>query len=204
MTAILCTFKMRHTYPLHREATVKIAEEKNIRHPMDNSTQTPIVMTTDFLVSVRRGNQVMHLARTVKAAEELNVSRTIEKFEIERAFWESQSVDWGIVTDNEIHKVFCRNVAYVHAHRFVDEETHRFALELYAMLAGAPGKTISEVFEQFEMVHFLEKGGALTCFKHLLASKQIVIDMNTAFSKRMKGAELEFHNEIKTQKRWGT
>ncbi|ARU60396.1 hypothetical protein CBW65_04425 [Tumebacillus avium] len=40
--------------------------------------------------------QVVHLARTVKASEELNVSRTIEKFEIERAFWVSQSVDWEL------------------------------------------------------------------------------------------------------------
>jgi hypothetical protein len=39
---------IREQYPLNREVTLSIADELQIRHPKDNVTQTPIVMTTDF------------------------------------------------------------------------------------------------------------------------------------------------------------
>jgi hypothetical protein len=77
---------IREQFPLHRELTVQIAEEKGIRHSVDSETQTPLVMTTDFVVTVRSGNEVVLLARTIKPSEQLNTPRTIEKFENEREY----------------------------------------------------------------------------------------------------------------------
>ena len=43
---------IREQYPLiDRETAMKIANEKNIRYPIDYKTRTPVVMTTDFLVT---------------------------------------------------------------------------------------------------------------------------------------------------------
>lgn len=46
-------------------------------------------MTTDFLE-----NEIIYKARTIKMQQEFNKSTVIEKFEIERVYWEEQGVDW--------------------------------------------------------------------------------------------------------------
>ncbi|ASS73972.1 hypothetical protein CIG75_02565 [Tumebacillus algifaecis] len=45
---------------------------------MDNATQTPIVRTTDFFVTVRRDKEVKYIARTVKRSEEFEQKCLIE------------------------------------------------------------------------------------------------------------------------------
>ncbi|MEF0144927.1 TnsA endonuclease N-terminal domain-containing protein [Pseudomonas guariconensis] len=60
----------------------------------------PLVMTTDFLLTVRQPNgNFKSVARTIKYQQDLNSLRTLEKLEIERRFWMSQGVDWAIVTE---------------------------------------------------------------------------------------------------------
>ena len=43
-------------------------------------------------------------ARTIKRKEDILDSRVLEKFEIERRYWEKQDISWGIVTEEEIDK----------------------------------------------------------------------------------------------------
>lgn len=43
---------IREQFPINREITTKIAEDLNITHPLDPTTQTPIVMTTDFFITL--------------------------------------------------------------------------------------------------------------------------------------------------------
>lgn len=40
--------------------------------------------------------------------------QVIEKFEIERVYWERRQIDWGIVTELEIYKGMARNISYIH------------------------------------------------------------------------------------------
>ncbi|OAH57955.1 transposase [Domibacillus aminovorans] len=63
---------IREQFPLDQEKTIQIAEDKQINHSVDPTTRTPIVMTTDFLMTVRRDNEIKYLARTVKPSGELN------------------------------------------------------------------------------------------------------------------------------------
>ena len=101
---------IREQYPLDREKTVQIAEKKQINHPVDSTTRTPIVCTTDFLVTIRKGKEILHIARTIKPHEKLNDKRVIEKFEIERQYWADSNVDWGIVTELDLPKETCKNI----------------------------------------------------------------------------------------------
>lgn len=77
---------IREQFPINRETTTKIAEHMNIKHPLDSSTQTPIVMTTDSFNTLRHDTKISYIARTIKPEKELNNNRVIEKFEIERAY----------------------------------------------------------------------------------------------------------------------
>ncbi|MFD2170074.1 TnsA endonuclease N-terminal domain-containing protein [Tumebacillus lipolyticus] len=195
---------IREQYPLDRERTLQIAEELGYRHPMDIATQTPIVMTTDFLVTVRREKEVMYIARTVKRSEELENKRTIEKFEIEREYWTQKNVHWQIVTEKEIPREVCRNLQFVHGYLMVDEETRQVSMELLQYLIVSEEESLSEAFRQFEHRNFLDPGGALLCFKHLIAAKYVSFDMTRSFSKRMKLEEIKLSYNNEEMRRWAT
>ncbi|WP_343030041.1 TnsA endonuclease C-terminal domain-containing protein [Alkalibaculum sporogenes] len=46
--------------------------------------------------------------------DELLKERVLEKFEIEREYWQRRDIDWGIVTEEEIPKTMARNISYIH------------------------------------------------------------------------------------------
>ena len=98
------------------EETIIIANELGIKHPTDLKSGELIVMTTDFLVTTKNNTEVKKFARTLKYKDELMDKRVLEKFEIERVFWERQEVDWGIVTELEVPKDRAHNIAFIHGY----------------------------------------------------------------------------------------
>ena len=78
------------------EETIVIADELGLKHPTDPKTNEPVVMTTDFLLTVEKGNGLVELARTIKMKDELLKQRVIEKFEIERVYYERRQIDWAL------------------------------------------------------------------------------------------------------------
>ncbi len=110
---------IREQYPLlPLEETKEIAHQLNIRHPANPRTKDPIVMTTDFVVTVGQSIGITEQARTVKPKEKLSSVRVLEKLEIERRYWQRRGISWGIVTESEISKVFADNVAWIHPFRY--------------------------------------------------------------------------------------
>jgi hypothetical protein len=62
---------IREQYPLLPLSETKlIAKHCGISHPTSPKTSQPIVMTTDFLITVRQGMGVAEVARTVKPQAE--------------------------------------------------------------------------------------------------------------------------------------
>lgn len=105
---------IREQFPLlPLEETIVIADELGIKHPVDPKTNEPIVMTTDFLLTVDKGEGIVEVARTVKMKDELYKKRVLEKFDIENVYWKRRNVDWGIVTEFQIPKIFARNISYI-------------------------------------------------------------------------------------------
>jgi len=108
-------FDIREQYPLlPLEETLAIAEQCGIRHPTDPKTQEPVVMTTDFFITVPQSIEVIEQARTLKTAKDLQSQRTLEKLEIERRYWHNRNIDWGIVTEQEIPQALTKNVDWLH------------------------------------------------------------------------------------------
>src|SRR5699024_12625191 len=95
-----------------QEGTVVIAEELGIKHPAEPKAGDPIVMSTDFLLTVDKGQGVFEVAHTIKMKDKLLEERVLEKFEIERVYWERRGISWGIVTEEEIDKTVARNISY--------------------------------------------------------------------------------------------
>ncbi|WP_240378029.1 TnsA endonuclease N-terminal domain-containing protein [Bacillus piscicola] len=178
---------IREQYPLLPiEETLLIADELGIKHPIEPKTQEHIVMTTDFVVTTK-GQENTDVARTIKYKKDLADERVLEKFEIERVYWERKGINWGIVTENEISKTMTTNIAFIHGYadlRYIDgfQEIGQSELDDYSVYLI--GKLLSKEFSVKEVARQLEKnyglsvGSGITLFKHLVITKTIEIDLS--------------------------
>ncbi len=87
---------IREQFPLHLQQTELIAQELGIKHPTNPKTQELNTMTSDFCITLKNGNNII---RTIKPKEKLRNKRTIEKFEIERVYWERHYVDCNYIKE---------------------------------------------------------------------------------------------------------
>lgn len=193
---------IREQYPLDREKTVQIADQLQIMHPKDSSTQTPIVSTTDFLITIRRDKKMLHFARTIKPCEELNDKRVIAKLEIERQYWTSAGVDWGIVTERDLPKEICRNIGWIHSSYFIDEgEEIDLAIILYDYIHGKD-TLLLDALKSFDELYACEQGTALSLFRYLVAHKYIGIAMDKPLDLRLPVSQLRMLLSSKERKGW--
>lgn len=176
---------IREQFPLDRAVTQRIAEQMGVRHPQDRESQTPLVMTTDFLVDTIQDGRVVLLARAVKPSAELGKPRVIEKLEIERRYWAEQGVEWGIVTERDLPKTIVSNIAWIHGGAFIDDLTQicdgyvadKAALILREVPAY-PGLTLHPFCETMDLRLGMEPGTGLRLVRHLLATKALVCDLS--------------------------
>lgn len=112
---------IREQYPLDRELTLKIAEDLDLKHLIDSKTNTPLVMTTDCFLTMREGSSIIYKVRTMKFEKDLNDKRIIEKFEIEKCYWERQGIEWAIVTKKELPVTFISNLKFLRDVYFIDD-----------------------------------------------------------------------------------
>ncbi|MDR3579208.1 MAG: TnsA endonuclease N-terminal domain-containing protein [Oryzomonas sp.] len=177
---------IREQFPLPLDATQKIAERLSIWHHQDPKNKEPCDVTTDFLIDVEIDGNHHLIARTVKPSSDLNNSRIIEKFEIERTYWHEQGVDWGIVTEREIPKALARNVEWVHSALDPAEAPGIksgyipfIESALFEELANNPSASVAQVGMEIDSRLGLRGGTALWVVKHLIASRQWEVDMMT-------------------------
>jgi hypothetical protein len=175
---------IREQYPLiDYEETVSIADSLGIKHPRDDVSGAPYVMSTDFLITVMVNGKERYLARTIKPAEYLEDSRIIEKFEIERRYWENRNIDWAIVTESDISKQFARNVEWVHSaykledsYELTEKQIEGIASTIKEMILNSE-LSITEITDYIDSEMNFDEGTGLYIIRHLIAHKIIKIDM---------------------------
>ncbi len=129
---------IREQYPLLQlEETLDIAKQCGFNHPavpnkQDPKTLDPVVMTTDFLITLMIDGKRIERARTVKYADDLQSPRVLQKLEIERRYWEARHISWGIVTEHEIPTVLADNVEILYPYRYLDKDSRYSQRELYS------------------------------------------------------------------------
>lgn len=175
---------IREQFPLDLDETLAIAKRLGIRHPTDPKTKEPIVMTTDFLITIGNTTHSVMVARTIKYGNKLTSRRVMEKFEIERVYWTSRSVDWAIVTEREISREFAANVQWVHFHRDlatlapITEATVR-EVETYLAPKLVSQKTpLRCLTDECDRALALKSGTSLAVVRHLIANRRLETDMN--------------------------
>jgi DNA polymerase III alpha subunit len=167
--------------PLNR--TEEIAEQLGIKHAhIDN---LPVVMTTDFVITLKTPNGLVDVVRTVKPANKLD-NRTLELFEIERRFFTEQGIDWEIITESKLPKTLIKNVEWMCEARYldtrsgIDEELVDLIMKpLFLNISKDEGDTsISKICLRSDKEFGLESGSCMFILQYLLANKKWNTDMN--------------------------
>lgn len=176
---------IREQYPLlDIDRATSIAEELDIDYPTDKKSGTPFILTTDFFITVNMDGKEKHIARTIKPSEELNKSRVIEKYEIERKYWRSFDIDWGIVTEKDIPVEFSKNIEWVHSCLTLEDnldlqKKDAFNLaEILKVKLHEVDIPIRELTTLMDKELKLTMGTSLFLFKYLIAKKDIKLDLN--------------------------
>lgn len=178
---------VKEQYPLlPQEETLIIAKELGIEHPKVPGTGDYIVMTTDFLISLQQNEQLIDVARTIKSKHDLLNKRIIEKFEIERIYWNRKGVSWSIVTEADINKTIAENIMFFNSYYDIElldsftsidsTEITDLILEYIKRIIGST-QTIRSISSLFDKEMSLLGGTGISIFKHLLARKIIKIDL---------------------------
>lgn len=185
-------FDIREQYPLLPiEDTISIAKDFGIKHPaLKNKEGDEVVMTTDFVLTVQNGNLVEDIIRTIKPNTDLS-DRTIDKFRIEKEFFNSKGYDWGVVTMDKINIVKARNIYYIYNSYFWDErydltdyQLSKYIYEFSNMLLKNNYEVLYTIEEFTKFKKWIE-GEGLVFFKYLLAHKIIETNLDKP---------LTFHN----------
>lgn len=184
---------IQEQFPLHPiESTLSIANQLGIRHPIDFIKKTPVVMTTDFRISVPCPIGKKIIARTVKPAAKLLEKRVIEKLEIERRYWESHKIDWGIVTERQINPVLVGNLLWAYKFKpfsslnpLSEEMAYRISNVLTENLLQKEDALSSIALECDDLLG-LNSGTSLSVARHLIASRQWQVDMMKIIDPREK------------------
>jgi hypothetical protein len=174
------------------EETLAIASSCGIRHPVDPKTRQPIVMTTDFVVTVRHGDTDIDQPRTVKYRDDLFSPRALEKLEIERRYWEARGKKLKIVTEYSIPRVLAQNVQWLHPYRHFQDFTDLpdLILSLVASIVMNTLQTrnapLSDITNSLDDELGVEGGTCLAITRHLLANRVLRVDMLKPINPRVR------------------
>ena len=175
---------IREQYRLDVEETLAIAAALGIRHPVNRKTRRPQPLTTDFVVTTRTAKGPTDQARTVKYVKHLSSKRVMEKFEIERVYWERRNIDWGIVTEREIDSTLAANIEKVFFYRdaaklspLSGETINRIEAELTSRVIREI-HPLGDIARTCEQLLGLPTGTSSKVILHLLANRRWVVDMS--------------------------
>jgi len=191
---LVCEFSeevvdIREQFPLLPvESTLAIAKAIGVRYPRYKTTAIPLVMTTDFLLTVKQPNgDFKSVARTIKYQQDLDGKdsvRTLEKLEIERRFWMSQNVDWTIVTEEFFTPDLIKNLGLLRRYAqipraLMDASLHSQFIEALEACKAYPWST-SECLRKIAARLSIPYAESRDIFFNLIWRKIIRIDLSIA------------------------
>ncbi len=177
---------IREQFPLlPLESTILIADNCGMRHSsINNKVGNEIVMTTDFVITVKAGKIVKDIVRTIKFENDLT-KRNIDKFRIGKEYFRQKGIyDWGIITEYDINIKKARNLYYIYDSYFWDKQIQISQMDInditYDFLSILVKKNFNvvETIEKFSDYMDWSKGEGLLFLKYLIAHKKVHVDLN--------------------------
>ncbi|HEY5563625.1 MAG TPA: TnsA endonuclease N-terminal domain-containing protein [Clostridiaceae bacterium] len=177
--------EIREQFPLDLIDTVLIANDLGFRHPPINSKiGNEVVMTTDFVITIRCNNRLKDIVRTVKSSSDLKKRRVLEKLSIEKEYFRNKGLDWGIITEEQINKIKAKNIYLLYNDFFwakdikLSKDAMKKLISDFKRLLLKCNKDIIKACRNFEENNSWQCGEGLNFFKYLIIQKIIIIDMS--------------------------
>lgn len=177
---------IREQFPLlNLDLCTSIASDMGMKYPTDPVSGIPYVLTTDFMLTANKSGKSVQIARTVKPSSDLEKKSVAEKFELERRYYADQNIDWGIVTEKEIPRLLALNIEWIHSSYSLEATTEMAVEELRGLSSILKSRlqkssaTINKVTTALDREMNIESGTSLMLFKHLIATKEILMDMES-------------------------
>ncbi|MFB6367710.1 TnsA endonuclease C-terminal domain-containing protein [Paenibacillus elgii] len=187
----------KEQYPLiDTQAIIEELDELLIKRLKGKASEVPHVMLTTFLVTaVDDMGKEYQYARTLKDEAELNKKPTIERLEIQRRWWQSRNINFGIITPNEIPVQRSKNIQWVitsqnvQDHGITGSEMENYAEQLQQLLLRDHG-TVGSVLSAFDTYNRLEVGTGVLIFRYLIANRYITINMDSEINLQSTAIEM--------------
>ena len=200
---------IREHFPLlDVQEVIKDKEDLRFDLFIDKESKTPYVINTNFLITIKNSNgSNRYIARDVKMVGDLEKKKTLERLEIERRYWKSKEIDWGIVTNKEINNTFAKNIEWVHStlysyveQGFTQEDIIDLSGELTERLRDRKN-SIRKITSEFDEEFGFQSGTGLFVFKFLIASKQIIIDMTHPIDINSSKPEIKIASQSRNEEK---
>jgi hypothetical protein len=135
------------------------------------------------MLTVKQEDQVFAVARTIKQTKDLQSKRKAEKLELERRYYQALNIDWGIITEQSISKNFFMNMEWIHEEYYL-EPIEKLDLAKLTEIANLLKQklsqgdtTVTSITTRLDEKLNLKPGTSLSLFMHLVARKEIILDL---------------------------
>jgi hypothetical protein len=176
---------IREQFPLLPiNLSIKIAKTLDIKHPTHPTSQIPIVITTDFLITRNVNGKKVYEAYSVKPEKDSNKLRVLEKIEIERVWWDLFGIKFNYFTGNQTTQIQSKNVNW--ATHIIRSNKNRFSEDqlLAALQYINVGLVlIKEVCDSFALYLNVKQEHVLELLRCLIGYKYIEVDLSIALER---------------------
>lgn len=175
---------VKEQYPLLDFHDMNIPVDKELEKKLFNTkTDVPHVFTISFLVTrVDENNNLLYEARVIKSSSELGKKANICRLELQRRYFEKKQIDFGIVTEKDINKQLARNLGWILTAYDIQDYPELvgnlpFLKKDLSHQLSDQSETFQRIFQRIEKSYQLDEGMGLILLKHLVATKQIKMDL---------------------------
>lgn len=173
---------IREQFPLlPRSNTEAIAAKLGYANPKAPSDPVNLVMTSDFLLTVQDEAGTHYEARHVKYSDDIKKPRTIEKYEIEKAYWVERGIPIKVVTEQSINGPKANNIEFLLGFYSLDQVAALDCGKVFrSILLSVPDfryLPVSQLGFKIDNDYLLEPGTGLSVFWHMAARKIIPVQL---------------------------
>ena len=179
---------IREQYPLDRDLTRTVALELGIRHPCYPDTHVPTVMTVDFLVTRLIQGQEHLEAFNAKTMTEAENPKSLEKLEIQRAYFAQLDIPHHLVFDMDIPKQQIENLRWINDAIPRDKEREPYAgywdemaerMDNFLRPEMNGFKTLGTICDQFDADIAQKAGTGIRAVRILMAKHFLVPELDS-------------------------
>jgi hypothetical protein len=142
------------------------------------------------------------MAIQVKTTSDLSNSRTIEKLQLEKLYWDQKEVPWYLLTEKQIPRTVTKNIAWLYPAKitqFESEEIFTLITTYQDFFVKHQNMKISQAAMALDQAYSLDHGETLQNIRSLMAHRMIVFDIKESWSD-LTLRKLQFHTEVEVRK----